>query len=86
MPRIAEVLMILTILNPNPIDIHILWLALLRVNGLYPLLELKQGLIVLPEAIIHVAGYTMAITSISSTIVAIIPLFVFVNEVMRFLR
>lgn len=78
--------MILTILNPNPIDIHILRLALLRVNGLYPLLELQQGPIVLPETIIHIAGYTMAITSISSTIVAIIPLLVFVNEVMWLLR
>ncbi len=77
--------MILIVLYPYLIDIHILRPTLLRVDGFDPLLELQQRLVVLPKAVIHVAGDAVAVTSITSTVVALIALFVLVDEVVRLL-
>ena len=86
MPWIAEILMILVILEPYPIDIHILGPTLLSIDRFDPLLELNQRLIVFSKTSIHVAGDTVAIASVSSAVVALIALFVFVDEVVRLLR
>ena len=77
--------MILIVLYPYLIDIHILRPTFLCVDGFDPLLELQQRLVVLPKAVIHVAGDAMTVASIASTVVALIALFVLVDEVVRLL-
>lgn len=74
-----------TIFNPNPVDINIFWLALLRVNRFNFLLELSEGLVVFPETVIHVTSYSMTVSGISSVIIAFLAFFVFVDIVKRLL-
>lgn len=86
MPRVVESLMFLMVLDPYLVDIHVLGPTLLRVDGFDPLLELQKGFIVLPKAIIHVAGDPVSVPGIPSAVIGLIALFVFINEVVRLLR
>jgi hypothetical protein len=78
--------MILMVFNPYLINIDILRLAFLGIDRLNPLLELKQRLIILSKAVIHVTGNPMPIASISSAVIALVPLLILVDEVVRLLR
>ncbi len=69
------------VINPNLIDVHIFRPALLGEDLLSVFQKLSVSLIILSEAIVDEASNPVTISSVSSAIVAILILVVFVNEV-----
>ena len=69
------------VINPNLIDVHIFRPALLGEDLLSVFQKLSVSLIILSEAIVDKASNPVTISSVSSAIVAILILVVFVNEV-----
>jgi hypothetical protein len=69
------------VIDPNLIDVHIFRPALLGEDLLCVFQKLSVSLIILSETIIDKASNPVTISSVSSAIVAILILVVFVNEV-----
>ena len=71
-------------MHSDLIDVDIFRTTLAREDRLDVLLELGEGLFILTEGIVHVAGYSVAITCITSRVVAVLSVLEFVDVVERF--
>lgn len=76
---------LLAIFDPDTVDVHIFWFALLGVYRFDLFLELDKGLIVLAESIIDVASQPVTITCVAGVVISIRGcLLAFVDVVERF--
>ena len=71
----------IAVLDPNFVNVYIFRFAFLGVDRFYLFEKVSEGLIILSEAVINVAGDSVAVPSIPSVVITVFALFVFVNVV-----